>query len=948
MGWQWNIDVFKQPVSGAVAMHPFTALLLMLASAGLWLLHTTPRSIHNIAYVMAALCLGGGAVTLFQDISTHFIQLDLLLYPDVIAEEHRQLQLLSQHMSPTTSVCFMFLGVALLLTRRPGVTRRPEQIIAIGIAFFSWFSILGYLYRVPEFYQASAYLPMAPSTAVCFQFMAFALITFHADQGYARHLFLSQRGGSTGRILFSTLLFLPMVLGYLRLRLHWIGIVSTEFGVGILVTSISLAFGIIVYRVILQLNTSDFRREEFQKELLAVNKDLQFKNDEIGLLNEELTASNEELISINEQLQVATKKIQEQASTILQQKDEQLNRVLELSHDVVWSIDLTGQAPHYISRSAQHVFGKAITPEMLNDSGYWASHMHDDDRTVKAEAARQLQDTGSMECVFRLSIASGEYRWIRQRSWLVYDEKGVAIRHEGMASDVTNAREQEASLRQSEANLRALFDNTEDAFILLDKDYRILMFNTASMNIANQSFKTGVNIIELIPESRKRIFRTYLDMVARSGTVRYQLNVGEGRSMACYYVTISAVETDHQIVGYCITTSDYTAVKRSEIFLRENEERFRALLENSEDIIWLLSPEGRIKYANPGVERITGYTAQELFSITNTDLIHPQDRVLMSSFISEVTRSPEKLIRTSFRAKHKLGHWLWLEGTAINLSNLPSVNGTVMNFRDITQRKHAEDERTNLVSQLMEQNNNLRQFSFIASHNLRGPVASMLGLLNLIKPGQLDNDLTEIFGMLQRSAVNLDVVIRDLARILEMRRDELQPREWVDLREMVQTITTALQEQIEESDAEIVLNDEAINLFLTIKSYFHSILYNLISNAIKYRSGKRRLRMEITSFRTASTTGFVVRDNGSGLDLNQHGNKVFGLYQRFNLETEGKGLGLYMVRSQVNILNGIVTLDSKPDEGAIFTVSFRETTSYNPPGTERQVVQVHENGESSH
>jgi PAS domain S-box-containing protein len=432
-------------------------------------------------------------------------------------------------------------------------------------------------------------------------------------------------------------------------------------------------------------------------------------------------------------------------------------------------------------------------------------------------------------------------------------------------------------------------------------------------------------------------------MVARSGTVRYQLNLGEGRNMTCYYVTISAVQADHEIVGYCITTSDYTAVKRGEISLRENEERFRVLVENSEDIIWLLSPEGRIKYANPGVERITGYTAQELFSITNTDLIHPQDRVLMASFVSEVTRSPEKLIRTSFRAKHKLGQWLWLEGTAINLSNRSSVNGIVMNFRDITARKHAEDERTNLMTQLIEQNNNLRQFSFIASHNLRGPVASMLGLLNLIKPGQLDTDVAEIFDMLQRSAVNLDVVIRDLARILEIRRDELQPKEWVDLRETMQTITAALQVPIEECDAEVVLNDEAISIFLTIKSYFHSILYNLISNAIKYRSAKRRLRIEITSFRTESTTGLVVRDNGTGLDLKQHGNKVFGLYQRFNLETEGKGLGLYMVRSQVNILNGTVTMESKPDEGATFTISFRETMNYGNPGTEHRTAQVHEN-----
>jgi len=937
IGWQWNIEVLKRPVAQIVAMHPVSACVLMLAAAALWLLHTSRHRLHLLGYLAACLCLAAGILTLAQKVTPQALQVDTWLYADTLAREDNLR--LSTHLSPTTSMAFVLMSLALLFIHRSRMSHRPEQLLAVGVALFSWFSLLGYLYRVPEFYQSSDYVPMSLSTAVCLQLMAFALITFHADRGFSRHLFFPRRGGTAVRILLPTLLVLPMVLGYLRLWLHWSGVVSTEFGVGILITSISLVFAIIVYQIIRQLNTSDFQQEKYQETLVSLNKDLHQKNHEIGLLNEELTASNEELISMNEQLQLASEKIKEQAHTILQQKDEQLNRVLDLSHDVVWSIDLTGHGAHYISRSAKHIFGREITPEMLSDADYWTSRMHEDDRALKAEAARQLQETGRMECTFRIRVVSGAYRWIRQRSWLVYDEHGHALRHEGMASDVTDIREQEAHLRQSEANLRALFDNTEDAFILLDSSYRIIMFNAASLNLASEGLQTGVNIVDIIPERRKRIFKIYLDMVARSGTVRYQLNLGEGRSMRCFYVTISAVQTDHQLVGYCITTSDYTAVKRGEVILRENEERFRALVENTEDIICLISAEGAVKYANPGVERVTGYNPQELFATTNTELIHPQDRVLMASFISEVARSSEKLIRTAFRARHKLGHWIWLEGTALNFTDVGGVNGIVLNFRDVTQQRHAEDERTNLVAQLIEQNNNLRQFSFIASHNLRGPVASMLGLLNLVKPDQLSTDLSEIFGMLQRSAMNLDVVIKDLARILEIRRDELQPKEWVDLRQMVQTITAALQVQIEECGAEVTLNDEAVSIFHTIKSYFHSILYNLIANAIKYRSINRRLRIEITSFRTETSTGFVVRDNGSGLDMKQYGSKVFGLYQRFNLETEGKGLGLYIVRSQVNILNGTITLESKPDEGATFTISFRETVQYGP-GSEHQPAEL--------
>lgn len=1052
LGWQFDIDLLKQPSPKLVVIHPLSVFMLLLASAGLYLHHARSPKFHLLAHGMASLCLLTAILTLIGKIYPAAMPIEQWFYPQALDAGPNPS--FPNRFSPTTALNFIGVGIALLVIHRPW-RWRPEQAIAVGVAFLSWFSILGYSFRVPEFYRLSDYLPMAVPTAICFQLLAFALITFHPDRGFARQIFSTQKGGMISRVLFPSVLLIPMVLGYLRLQLHWANVVSTEFGVGILITSISLMLAIIIYHIVRLLNISDLRQQQYQDALLALNEDLQHKNNEIGLLNEELRASNEELVAMNDQLSLASDKIQEQSQVILKQKDEQLNRVLDSSHDVIWSIDLTGQSMNYISRSATRLFGESVSAGLFTDADFWMSRIHADDLARKQESDRQLFETGTTTCVFRTRIASGEYRWIRQRSWLVYDADGRALRQEGIASDVTVLREQEEALhqyqekldvifsntveeillldnegrvvlfnhafdrfmtlatgrkpqigkyiwettlterseasrqlfaraqggerivldvtaptpkgdviheirydpmyidgivkyvtitasdvtekkrrehtlQQSEANLRALFDNTEDAFILLDKDYCVVMFNAASLKISSQELRLGINMLDLIPEHRKKIFRIYLDMVARSGTVRYQLNTGEGHDLTCYYITISAVQTDAGLVGYCITTSDYTAVKRGEISLRENEERFRALVENSDDIICLVATDGTVKYTNPGTERIMGYTSQELLSMTSADLIHPDDQPLVATFIREVTGSPEKLVPAAFRTRHKDGHWIWLEGTACNLSNLAAINGIVINFRDVTERRHAEDERSNLVTQLIEQNNNLRQFSFIASHNLRGPVASMLGLLNLVKPGQVTGEPAEILGMLQKSARNLDTVIKDLSAILEMRSSELQAKEWISLRETVQTIVTALQTQIEECRAEIVIDDQAIDNFYTIKGYFHSILYNLISNAIKYRSLKRQLRVEITTFQNPSACGFRVRDNGSGLDMKQHGAKLFGLYQRFNLETEGKGLGLYMVRSQVNILNGTIAAESTPEAGATFTVTFRQALNADP------------------
>jgi light-regulated signal transduction histidine kinase (bacteriophytochrome) len=155
-----------------------------------------------------------------------------------------------------------------------------------------------------------------------------------------------------------------------------------------------------------------------------------------------------------------------------------------------------------------------------------------------------------------------------------------------------------------------------------------------------------------------------------------------------------------------------------------------------------------------------------------------------------------------------------------------------------------------------------------------------------------------------------------------MRSHEVHAKEDVPIHEIVDSICQALQTQIDESHARIAMDVKDIQVFYTIRSYFYSILYNLISNAIKYRSPRRNPAIEISTFRTRTTCGIRVRDNGMGIDLDRFGDKIFMLYQRFHLEVEGKGMGLHMVKTQVNSLNGSIDIKSTPGIGTTFTIHF--------------------------
>jgi signal transduction histidine kinase len=137
--------------------------------------------------------------------------------------------------------------------------------------------------------------------------------------------------------------------------------------------------------------------------------------------------------------------------------------------------------------------------------------------------------------------------------------------------------------------------------------------------------------------------------------------------------------------------------------------------------------------------------------------------------------------------------------------------------------------------------------------------------------------------------------------------------------ELLQKVTSQLQDKIQESKATITY-DLQINQCVSVPAYLESIMFNLISNALKYRSDKRPLEISITSVKENNHCVVRVRDNGSGFDATAVKEKLFQPYQRFHQGVEGKGLGLFMVKTQVEALGGYLEVDSRPDEGATFTL----------------------------
>ena len=247
------------------------------------------------------------------------------------------------------------------------------------------------------------------------------------------------------------------------------------------------------------------------------------------------------------------------------------------------------------------------------------------------------------------------------------------------------------------------------------------------------------------------------------------------------------------------------------------------------------------------------------------------------------------------------------------------------------QRKNEElemeiEKRTqelqNTNRELVLHNNQLEQFAFIAAHNLRAPLARILGLANVVDLSKTEADKDIALKKLVTSTQDLDHVIRDLNLILNIQK-HTSNLVMVELTPAFTRVIKMLEKELDETKAILGKDFSAADKVYAVAPYVESILYNLISNAIKYRDPSR---VPVITLRTTSDSDFVcltISDNGLGINLDKYRQNMFTLYKRFHTHMEGKGLGLYLVKTQIIALGGKIDVESELEKGTTFKVYFK-------------------------
>jgi PAS domain S-box-containing protein len=360
---------------------------------------------------------------------------------------------------------------------------------------------------------------------------------------------------------------------------------------------------------------------------------------------------------------------------------------------------------------------------------------------------------------------------------------------------------------------------------------------------------------------------------------------------------------------------DVTESVKAEEQIKDKNKQIENILESIADGFIALDKDYNYTYANRKIGQMLGCDAKSLIGHSIWAL-YPDT---VGSATYKAMQQAMQTKRYTWNEDYYAPLGLWQENHIY-----PAGDGLSVFIRDITEKKQDELERERITTDLIQRNNDLEQFTYIVSHNLRAPVANILGLSELLAdmdatPGK---ENAEVLKALSTSVCNLDKVILDLNNILQISSTTHDTMEMVSLPLLVDEVKSATGRLAEQSNAVIQYDFSEVGHLLSLKSYLYSIFQNLIVNSIKYKRPNVDPVINISSNLERDKACIYFSDNGKGIDLERYRTHLFGLYKRFDLSVEGKGLGLFMVKMQVERLGGTISVQSRLNAGTEFKLEF--------------------------
>lgn len=581
-----------------------------------------------------------------------------------------------------------------------------------------------------------------------------------------------------------------------------------------------------------------------------------------------------------------------------------------------------------------HVFWDAVTKcilevsddfEPINGSGINFYTVGENRDRIKSLIERAIHDGISFEDKFQITTAKNNIRYIECICQVeIIDGKPVNLL--GTFQDITNEQNLINELQLNVEKFSSIFSSANDAIFIIDTSTGVI----TDCNPRSQEL-TGYNIFELkglhnsklFPEEFRKEIRFFL---------KYNLHKNEYTVDETFIKTKLGESIPVEIASgkkFQVKNKTYSVFYIRDISERKNVEKKLNLLSlaasETTDTIVIANEKGVAVWANQAYLDLTGMNMEEVIGQKPGYLSVGPETDFKTTLLMQKAIKNKESIKITILNYNKNKEKYWFE---LNITTVFDSNNNFLNFvgvgRNVTLRIEKELELKKLLEITSSQNNKLFNFTHIVSHNIRSHTSNLSMIVDVIENTDKIDDKLSYFELFKEGTDKLSESIEYLNEIISIPQNTNIKKKGIRLKHEIEKTKMALSLAIKES--KIIISDTIPeDLIVTaIPAYLDSILLNLFTNAIKYKSPERTATLEIGYEIIKDYLVINFKDNGLGLNLEKNGHKIFGMYKTFHDNEDAKGIGLFITKNQLEAMEGKIEVESEVGQGSNFKIYLNE------------------------
>ena len=539
---------------------------------------------------------------------------------------------------------------------------------------------------------------------------------------------------------------------------------------------------------------------------------------------------------------------------------------------------------------------------------------------------KKAQKTGESVYSEAKAVFPGKVVWLETRLTPLKNKKGKIAGIVGISRDITTQKMAEEYAKKTRKEWKDIFQAIGHPTIIMDKKHTIITANEATAEAVGipEHKMIGKKCYEFFHGTKKPPRSCPMDKMLRTG--KLETEVMEMEALGGYFLVscTPVLDDEGKLEKIIHIATDITDRKQAEEALLENEEKYRTLIENMNEVVYSVDAEGTITYMSPRIELLIGIKSEDIAGETFTEFIHEDD--LARAFEEFLKVISGEVTSNEYRVYTKSGELRWIGSSNHPVYAGKEVVGTTGVIFDITERKLAEEEikkyQEKLEDLVSERTEELETFAYSISHDLRAPLRAMEGFTTALVEDygdRLDEKGQEYAQRIIGASRRMDDLINDILAYSRISRTELDIRP-MDLNRAVNDAKGQLEQEIEDKKAQIKIKGKLPHVnghYIMVVQ----IITNLISNAIKYVGPRTKPRVTIWAESKKGEVRLYVQDNGIGIEP-KHQERIFKIFERLHgmEHYSGTGIGLGLVKKGVLRMGGGVGVESKPKKGSKFWI----------------------------